>query len=56
MENERSGRGKRKAKVGVFYYENGDRYDGDWEGDKKNGNGKARSEGRNLLLCRWEQV
>lgn len=30
--------------VGVYYWPNGDKYEGQWENDKKNGKGKAEVE------------
>ena len=28
-----------RDRTGFYYYKNGDRYDGDWKGDKKQGKG-----------------
>ena len=28
-----------KKKEGIFYYNNGDRYEGDWKNDKRDGKG-----------------
>ena len=32
-------------------YENGDKYEGEWKNDMKNGKGKERSNHRNNDLC-----
>lgn len=37
---ERNGKGKFGARVGICDYPNGDRYDGDWKDGEKHGNGR----------------
>jgi hypothetical protein len=41
------------AEIGVYYYANGDKYDGEWSEDKVNGEGKKLLKLRNLLLWKW---
>lgn len=33
-----------RNKIGVYYYANGDRYDGEWRDDRINGEGKKLNE------------
>ena len=40
--------------IGVWYYKNGDKYDGEWEDDIKNGKGNIELRIRCLLLFQWE--
>ena len=35
---------KKNLKIGIYIYPNGDRYDGNWSEDKKNGQGDYRND------------
>lgn len=40
----------KKVILGIFYYANGDKYDGEWVNGAKNGYGTLLTKHRNVLL------
>lgn len=52
----RKGKGKEVKIVGNLVYPNGDKYEGDWNEDVREGYGRVRVKGRDYLLLQWRQV